>query len=244
MLLLPCLCYSCKQKRQCGADVTQAILVQYRDGLSHGKGKLMLAGEGQYEGEFVQGKKDGRGIWMGPDDMVYDGQYRQDKRHGHGTLTIQDGSMYQGEWKEGKFDGQGVWTWRDGRRFEGLFSQDQPVEGILTFEGVSRAVTWDAKTGAFVSPEQARAGAADRGSPVGMAGSNDMMPSVGLWGLCTTARKEGMPLNSARTSKTGNTQDDEMPPLPVKEGWCPPGTSSYGRYEDSKRRFCAWTGLA
>ena len=57
------------------------MLSQYKDGLSHGKGKLFLRGEGQYEGDFVAGKKHGRGKWMGPDDMVY-GEYFEDRRHG------------------------------------------------------------------------------------------------------------------------------------------------------------------
>jgi hypothetical protein len=58
------------------------LCTQYKDGLSHGKGKLILDGEGQYEGEFFEGKKHGRGVWTGPDDILYDGQYQNDRRHG------------------------------------------------------------------------------------------------------------------------------------------------------------------
>jgi len=57
-------------------------MLQYKDGLSHGKGKLVLQAEGQYEGDFVEGKKHGQGTWTGPDDMVYVGQYQKDRRHG------------------------------------------------------------------------------------------------------------------------------------------------------------------
>ena len=53
--------------------------------MSHGKGKLILHGEGQYDGEFVEGKKHGKGVWTGPDDILYDGQYQNDRRHGESS---------------------------------------------------------------------------------------------------------------------------------------------------------------
>jgi hypothetical protein len=172
---------------------------------------------------------------------------------GYGCLSMQDGSKYEGQWKEGRFDGQGVWTWRDGRRFEGLFAKDHPIEGILNYEGASRHVTWDMKTGTFVSPEQAnemealsprrwsggvtgKSMAADAATPPAAAGM--------LWGLCTSSRRPEMPPTSARTHKTDNTYDDyDMPPLPVKETWCPPSSLRASSFDEHKRRFCAWAGF-
>lgn len=63
------------------------MLWQYKDGLSHGKGTLILQGEGQYEGDFIEGKKHGQGTWTGPDDMVYFGQYQHDRRHGESSCV-------------------------------------------------------------------------------------------------------------------------------------------------------------
>jgi hypothetical protein len=162
---------------------------------------------------------------------------------------MQDGSSYQGEWKEGKFDGQGVWTWRDGRRFEGLFSKDHPVEGVLNYEGASRNVTWDTRTGTFVTAEQA-SGIIDTLSPRRWSGTQKSKSvaadaatpptsSVALWGICTTSRKDATP-NSARSHY--EREEEEMPPLPIKETWCPPANSP-NNFADQKRRLCAWAGF-
>ena len=62
--------------------LTAIVPFQYKDGLSHGKGKLVLEGEGEYEGDFIEGQKHGKGQWTGPDDMLYQGQYQHDRRHG------------------------------------------------------------------------------------------------------------------------------------------------------------------
>jgi hypothetical protein len=176
---------------------------------------------------------------------------------GLGTLKLSDGSCYEGEWKEGKFDGEGVWTWRDGRRFCGLFQKDHPVGGDLNYEGATRQVMWDVKTGTFVSSDQSNEGggqADDSISPRrwsgGAAGKSiaadaSTPPAAsGMWNLCTSSRKELLQPNSARTFNTNNTfDDDDMPPLPVKEGWSMPNTANKGTFDDHRRRLCAWTGL-
>ena len=167
---------------------------------------------------------------------------------GYGTLKMQDGSKYEGEWREGKFDGQGIWTWRDNREFKGLFSKDHPVEGILSHDGASRNVTWDMRTGTFVSAEQ---GLIDSLSPrrwsggqknKSLAADAETPPAAspaGLWGICTSSRKDG--LDTARSAQSAGSFDDEMPPLQVKDPWCPPMSSGSG-FADHRRRFCAWAG--
>lgn len=165
-----------------------------------------------------------------------------------------DDSSYSGEWKEGKFDGEGVWTWRDGRIFKGLFANDHPVEGLLEYDGASRPVMWDTRTGTFVSPDQAnglmdamsprRWSGGDKGKSLAADAETPPAASVGLWGICTSSRKDGIP-TSARTHNTANSYDDEEipPPLPVKEGWCPPAVLGKGGFDAHKRRFCAWAGF-
>jgi hypothetical protein len=166
-------------------------------------------------------------------------------------LNMQDGSSYEGQWKDGRFDGDGVWTWRDGRSFEGRFSEDHPVGGILKHEGASRPVKWHPKTGTFVSADHPDESVSPRrwsGGAVGRSIAADAAtpPAAGgmLWGLCTSSRKVEMPPNSARTHKTNNTfDDDDMPPLPVKETWCPPSSMHTSSWSDHRRRLCAWAGL-
>jgi len=165
---------------------------------------------------------------------------------------MHDGSSYSGDWKEGKFDGQGVWIWRDKRRFEGLFAKDHPVEGILDFDGASRNMSWDTRTGTFVSLEHANGlldsmsprwwSGGDKGKSLTADAATPPAASVGLWGICSSGRKEGFV-----SHRDNNTFDDEeMPPLPVKETWCPPaGLRGVGQvgFDDQRRRFCTWAGF-
>ena len=163
---------------------------------------------------------------------------------------MQDGSSYAGEWREGKFDGHGTWTWRDGRCFKGLFSKDHPVEGILNHEGASRNVTWDMRTGTFVAAEQA--GLLDPFSPRRWSGGQKdrslaadaatppAASSAGLWGICGSSRKSGLDTARSSTKSERSFDDDEMPPLPVKETWCPPANTLGTTFADHRRRFCAW----
>ena len=54
-------------------------------------GVFMLRGGGRYEGDFIDGKRTGRGIFTWPDGRRYEGDFIDDKRHGHGIFTWPDG---------------------------------------------------------------------------------------------------------------------------------------------------------
>ena len=53
---------------------------------------------GKYEGEFKQGKRDGKGAHYYPDGRRYVGEFKQGKRDGKGIEHYADNSMYQGIW--------------------------------------------------------------------------------------------------------------------------------------------------
>ena len=44
----------------------------------------------------------------------YDGEWKDGKKHGRGVFTWADGRKYDGEWKDARSDG--VFTWADGRK--------------------------------------------------------------------------------------------------------------------------------
>jgi hypothetical protein len=55
-----------------------------------------------YEGEYKDGKRDGRGMSTDADRGIYDGEWKVDKRHGVGTYTDGQGNViYQGRWVDG-----------------------------------------------------------------------------------------------------------------------------------------------
>lgn len=48
------------------------------------------------------------------DGEVYEGEWVNDKAHGFGVYLHSDGSRYEGEWLNDKQHGTGIETWQDG----------------------------------------------------------------------------------------------------------------------------------
>jgi hypothetical protein len=86
------------------------------DGNWHGQGTRKYA-NGQYTGEFVSNKKNGRGMYR--DNFIlgagfYDGNWVNDQIEGLGVRNYADKSMYSGEWKNGEWHGKGELKTVDG----------------------------------------------------------------------------------------------------------------------------------
>ena len=92
-----------------------------------------------YEGNFVDGKRTGKGIytwseggkWSGD---VYEGDFDDGELTGIGILTYENGDIYEGNFDDGKRTGKGIYTWKNGDVYEGNF-----VDGKLTGKGIH---TW------------------------------------------------------------------------------------------------------
>ena len=85
-----------------------------------------VAGVGWYEGEYKNGKFDGKGSFTFSDGRRYEGQFQNGEKHGKGTFTFPDGRKYVGEWENGERNGQGTVTSTDGYRYVGEFREDKP----------------------------------------------------------------------------------------------------------------------
>ena len=66
------------------------------------QGKIIFS-NGEYIGEFKNGKRDGKGKITLYDGEVYEGNWKDDMKHGAGVLTTADGKKYEGEWLEDKY---------------------------------------------------------------------------------------------------------------------------------------------
>jgi|ETNmetMinimDraft_20_1059909.scaffolds.fasta_scaffold24953_2 hypothetical protein len=95
--------------------------------LPHGKGKITSKEELFFEGDFVEGKANGKGVeknsglWgLGN----YKGDFKNNLRHGKGTFVFYDGSKYIGEWKGDYRDGKGTYICPDGHKVEGKWRKD------------------------------------------------------------------------------------------------------------------------
>ena len=56
---------------------------------------------------------------------VYDGEWMNGVRDGHGKQEWLDGSRYEGEWRDGKANGQGKLYHADGDIYEGDWVDDK-----------------------------------------------------------------------------------------------------------------------
>ena len=73
-----------------------------------GKGKKTYADGESYDGDWIEGKKEGLGTYRWADGSIYVGELKNDKKHGtsnsslnflgKGKETYADGESYQGEW--------------------------------------------------------------------------------------------------------------------------------------------------
>lgn len=73
-----------------------------------------------YEGEVVDGERDGVGICLFPNGLLYQGTWAQGKEHGSGKLMTHGRCLiYDGEWSEGKMSGKGRYVFPSGGVYEG-----------------------------------------------------------------------------------------------------------------------------
>ena len=104
-------------------------------------GKLTFAdGQGrvgEYEGDIVNGKANGVGVWRCCDTglylPIYKGEFVDNQMHGHGikqwTIGRFAGNRYEGSFREDKKCGRGVYTWANGDFFDGTWNRAGAREG-------------------------------------------------------------------------------------------------------------------
>lgn len=68
---------------------------------------------------------------------IYNGEWLNGKAHGFGVYTDQSGSMYKGQWQEDLYHGKGIETWNFGAiKYEGDFEASKKTgKGRFEFEG-------------------------------------------------------------------------------------------------------------
>lgn len=69
------------------------------NGKPEGKGTMKYVGGASYIGEWHYGLREGEGTWNYPDGGSYIGSWVRGRRHGRGTLNKKGGMVIIGEWK-------------------------------------------------------------------------------------------------------------------------------------------------
>jgi hypothetical protein len=94
----------------------------------NGKGTYIYANGFTYEGNFVNGLREGRGMLKGTDGSWYDGMWKLDKFQGQGTYVWPNGAKYTGAWEDGVQNGYGIYFYTNGDKYTGYF-KDNLFEG-------------------------------------------------------------------------------------------------------------------
>ena len=115
-----------------------------KDGQPHGQGTYVYSkGKNKgdkYEGEFVNGAREGVGTYIKINGDKYTGQWKQDKLDGYGIFEWFDGVKYEGQYKNGLQDGSGTYTFLNGNTYEGEWIKDVMDYGTMTY--VKQGVTY------------------------------------------------------------------------------------------------------
>ncbi|KAM3856982.1 alsin [Diretmus argenteus] len=95
--------------------------------------------EATYEGRWLAGKPNGRGVLKWPDGRIYTGTFKNGLEDGFGEYiapnkTLNKNDHYQGHWKEGKMHGLATYRYASGEVYEGSFQ-----DGVRHGHGMLRS---------------------------------------------------------------------------------------------------------
>lgn len=116
---------------------------EWKNNLRHGKGTLTLFHDGStYSGDFVKGRKEGKGSWRLPNGNTYEGQWVNNKRHGWGALK-EGHNVYEGDWINNFREGKGIQYYADGSKYEGGWKEGKVIPVLRSIvDNKHSAETW------------------------------------------------------------------------------------------------------
>ena len=108
---------------------------------------IFLSNNGDYyDGEFVNGKREGEGKLIYANGNHYEGTFLGGLPNGRGKLIQTDNDIYEGEWKNGKINGQGIRLHNNGDKYVGNHLND-----VRSGKGLYLFVNGDSYNGNWVS---------------------------------------------------------------------------------------------
>ena len=111
-----------------------------------------------FDGQMLDGKRNGKGRMVWASGQSYDGDWRDDVPVGEGAMVFVNGDRYQGQVRDGIPEGRGKKQFANGDTYEGQFNHGiADGEGVHTQKDGSR-YTGQWKAGIKQRPRQVRLG--------------------------------------------------------------------------------------
>ena len=176
-----------------------------------GYGTATYQNQDIYEGDFIDGHREGRGIYRYFEKAdKYEGQWSNNFRHGIGKMIYNNIGEYHGYWENGKRHGEGVFTYaKTGDVYSGWWRfGEKSGHGTYVFKetGMKLVGEWEGsqmKTGQWIYPNGLYwKGAFEANKPIGK----------GTWYF-----RNGNTLEGEFDQKEKVLADDEEPPAEEEE---------------------------
>lgn len=106
---------------------------EFKEGFTHGVGKMSYSNGDVYEGGFECGVRCGVGRYVTAVGAVFAGYWRDDVREGAGTEQWPNGDSYDGSWSSGARIGRGTMEYGTGDTFVGDWEANHRLKGCLTY---------------------------------------------------------------------------------------------------------------
>lgn len=90
----------------------------------HGNGVFQYNGNNMYSGKFKHDMQEGFGDAVYSDGSSFKGHFLCGKRHGLGKYDFNNRDTFYGFWADGNMNGVGIYSFADGARFEGEVSNN------------------------------------------------------------------------------------------------------------------------
>ena len=79
----------------------------------------------KYEGDLVNGKKEGKGKYKYKNGCIYEGFFKNNKKDGKGIFYYTNGDRYKGQFEKGFYQGNGIFYFHNVDRYEGEFVKNK-----------------------------------------------------------------------------------------------------------------------
>ena len=104
------------RESRCNGDAFEGRFV---NGIINGKGIFFDIMNNKYIGDFINMKRWGKGKWY-TNKIKYEGEFYNNKIHGKGQITfLKSGIQYNGTFKNDQIEGHGTFKWLNGDIYEG-----------------------------------------------------------------------------------------------------------------------------